>query len=274
MPTLVRTSRSVAEPTYRIILVLAYRPKCPASNVDWEGTSAFAPSLPPANPHTCPARPVESTRPPKVLEFQFSRPRIGERSSPGRGNTQWNCVNSRLIRNGKFSRNALQKLVPRAESDSEIPIVRNLGGPHMAFSGLYALFEEENGPAERMIAGFRMHDLATLPQSYPKPDRSHLPPEFVLESGELWSLSSRRRTTGESRSRRRRRHAPGARDCHTRYREAFKSHRSFTARLISSTQASRSSGHLRECWMEGDSGCNRWCLRTMAWRNLSVLDSN
>ena len=59
----------------------------------------------------------------------------------------------------------------------------------MAFSGLYALFEEENGPAERMIAGFRMHDLATLPQSYPQPDRSHLPPEFVLESGELWSLS-------------------------------------------------------------------------------------
>jgi hypothetical protein len=64
-----------------------------------------------------------------------------------------------------------------------------LGRAHLSLGGLYALFEHNGEAAEKMVAGFRMHDLATLPQSHPRPDMSHLPPEFVLESGELWSLS-------------------------------------------------------------------------------------
>jgi hypothetical protein len=54
---------------------------------------------------------------------------------------------------------------------------------------LYALFENESDPAERMLAGFGMHDLGTLPQSYPAPDMSHLPAHLVFEGTELWSLS-------------------------------------------------------------------------------------
>ena len=64
-----------------------------------------------------------------------------------------------------------------------------LGKAHLSLGGLYALFEATGEAADKMVAGFRMHDLATLPQSHPRPDMSHLPPEFVLESGELWSLS-------------------------------------------------------------------------------------
>jgi hypothetical protein len=63
-----------------------------------------------------------------------------------------------------------------------------LGSAHLAFGTLYALFENEGEPPEKMIAGFRVNDLATLPQSFPKPDLSHLPPQSVLEAGELWSL--------------------------------------------------------------------------------------
>ena len=65
-----------------------------------------------------------------------------------------------------------------------------LGRAHLAFATLYALFENESDPAEKMIAGFRIHDLATLPQSFPRPDMSHLPAQFTFEGGELWSLSS------------------------------------------------------------------------------------
>src|SRR5216683_1261814 len=64
-----------------------------------------------------------------------------------------------------------------------------LGRAHLAFGSLYALFENQGESAEKMIAGFRLHDLATLPQSFPKPDLSHYPARFVLEGGELWSLS-------------------------------------------------------------------------------------
>jgi len=64
-----------------------------------------------------------------------------------------------------------------------------LGKAHLSLGGLYALFEKTGEATDKMVAGFRMHDLATLPQSHPRPDLSHLPPEFVLESGELWSLS-------------------------------------------------------------------------------------
>jgi hypothetical protein len=65
----------------------------------------------------------------------------------------------------------------------------HLGRAHLAFGNLYALYECEADPPERMLAGFILHDLGTLPQSYPKPDVSHLPPHSVLEGGELWSLS-------------------------------------------------------------------------------------
>ncbi|HVA81728.1 MAG TPA: hypothetical protein VNF29_12450 [Candidatus Binataceae bacterium] len=57
------------------------------------------------------------------------------------------------------------------------------------FGNVYGIFENEDEPLERMVGGFIVHDLATLPQSYPKPDVSHLPPHQVIEAGELWSLS-------------------------------------------------------------------------------------
>lgn len=56
-----------------------------------------------------------------------------------------------------------------------------LGRAHLALGNLYALYECETDPPERMLAGFILHDLATLPQSYPKPDVSHLPSHSVLE---------------------------------------------------------------------------------------------
>lgn len=64
-----------------------------------------------------------------------------------------------------------------------------LGSCHLMFGNVYAIFENEDDPLERMVGGFIVHDLATLPQSYPKPDVSHLPPRSVIECGELWSLS-------------------------------------------------------------------------------------
>jgi hypothetical protein len=65
-----------------------------------------------------------------------------------------------------------------------------LGSAHLAFGSLYALYEDEGEPTERMRAGFILHDLAAFPQSYPKPDVSRFPSHSVLEGGELWSLSS------------------------------------------------------------------------------------
>jgi hypothetical protein len=64
-----------------------------------------------------------------------------------------------------------------------------LGKAHIQFGSLYALFDDEGGAAEQMVGGFISHNLATLPQSYPRPDVSHLPPRYVIEGGELWSLS-------------------------------------------------------------------------------------
>ena len=40
-----------------------------------------------------------------------------------------------------------------------------------------------------MLAGFVFHNLAMFPQSYPRPDLTHLPPEKVYECGELWALA-------------------------------------------------------------------------------------
>jgi hypothetical protein len=60
---------------------------------------------------------------------------------------------------------------------------------HLAFGDLYALFEDDERGRGRMVGGFALHDLATLPQSHPSPDMSHLPAESVFEGTELWSLS-------------------------------------------------------------------------------------
>ena len=64
-----------------------------------------------------------------------------------------------------------------------------IGKAHIQFGNLYALFEEDGAPAEQMVGGFITHDLASFPQSFPKPDVTHLSPRNVLEGGELWSLS-------------------------------------------------------------------------------------
>lgn len=58
---------------------------------------------------------------------------------------------------------------------------------HLTFGNLYALFENDGDPAERMIAGLVMHDLEMFPQTCARPDLSHLPPRSVLEISELWS---------------------------------------------------------------------------------------
>src|SRR6202171_6880907 len=60
---------------------------------------------------------------------------------------------------------------------------------HLSFGNLYALFENDGDPAERMVAGLMMHDLEMFPQTCPRPDLSHLPPRSVLEIGELWYRS-------------------------------------------------------------------------------------
>jgi hypothetical protein len=65
-----------------------------------------------------------------------------------------------------------------------------MGEVHVRFGRLYALFNEQGPAPEEMMAGFVAHDLATFSQSYPKPDLSHLPPERVLECGELWATTA------------------------------------------------------------------------------------
>ena len=65
-----------------------------------------------------------------------------------------------------------------------------IGEVHLKYGRLYALCDEQSANPNEMIAGFAVHDLATFPQSYPKPDLSHLPPESVLECGELWAIAA------------------------------------------------------------------------------------
>jgi hypothetical protein len=60
----------------------------------------------------------------------------------------------------------------------------------MTFGRLFALYERESDPAAQMLGGFILHDLATLPQSFPRPDLTHLPSQSVFEGSELWSLST------------------------------------------------------------------------------------
>ena len=65
----------------------------------------------------------------------------------------------------------------------------NVGKIHLEYGLLYGLFEHDDDPPEQMMSGFLMHDLASFPQSYPRPDLSHLPARSVIEGGELWSFA-------------------------------------------------------------------------------------
>jgi hypothetical protein len=65
-----------------------------------------------------------------------------------------------------------------------------VGEAHLAFGRLYAVLDNEGPNPESMLAGFSIHDLATFPQTYPKPDLTHLPPEAVIECGELWAVAA------------------------------------------------------------------------------------
>ena len=64
-----------------------------------------------------------------------------------------------------------------------------LGSIHLTFGNLYGLYEEDDAPARKMIAGLVMHDLEMFPQTCPRPDLSHLPPRSVIEVSELWSCA-------------------------------------------------------------------------------------
>lgn len=64
-----------------------------------------------------------------------------------------------------------------------------LGDSHLRFGQVYAIFEGDDDPSERMRAGFIMHDLATLPLSFSKPSVENLPPDSVVEGSDLWSSS-------------------------------------------------------------------------------------
>jgi hypothetical protein len=60
---------------------------------------------------------------------------------------------------------------------------------HLNYGEVCALYNEEAPERDEMLAGFVIHDLAMFPQSYPRPDLTHLPPEKVYECGELWALA-------------------------------------------------------------------------------------
>ncbi len=64
-----------------------------------------------------------------------------------------------------------------------------LGEIHLNYGEVCALYNEEGPEPDEMLAGFVIHNLATFPQSYPRPDLTHLPPESVYECGELWALA-------------------------------------------------------------------------------------
>ena len=65
-----------------------------------------------------------------------------------------------------------------------------LGNAHVGLCSPYALYESETDPLDRMLGGFIIHDLATLPQTLPQPHLSHLHPRSIIEGSDLWSLSS------------------------------------------------------------------------------------
>ena len=64
-----------------------------------------------------------------------------------------------------------------------------IGEVHLSYGEVCALYDEQGSNPEEMLAGFIIHDLATFPQSYPRPDLTYLPAESVYECGELWALA-------------------------------------------------------------------------------------
>jgi hypothetical protein len=66
----------------------------------------------------------------------------------------------------------------------------HVGEAHLAFGQLYGIYDEQGPAPDEMFAGFVLHDLSTFPQSYPKPDLTHFPPETVFECGELWASTA------------------------------------------------------------------------------------
>lgn len=64
-----------------------------------------------------------------------------------------------------------------------------VGAVHLTFGNLYGLYDDTGDNPNEMLSGFAFHDLGSFPQSYPYPDLTHLPPERVLECGELWALA-------------------------------------------------------------------------------------
>ena len=59
----------------------------------------------------------------------------------------------------------------------------------LKLQSVYGIFETGDAHADDMVAGFAMHDLASMPQDFPDPDLSHLAPASVVQGGTLWSLS-------------------------------------------------------------------------------------
>lgn len=89
----------------------------------------------------------------------------------------------------QFAHNLVATRVSKGAGFSETR--RSLvGEAHLAFGRLYALYDDKGAEPNQMIAGFVLHDLATFPQSYPKPDLTNLPPEAVIECGELWAMAA------------------------------------------------------------------------------------
>jgi hypothetical protein len=66
----------------------------------------------------------------------------------------------------------------------------HLGEVHLAYGNLFALYDDQGPQPGEMLGGFALHDLGSFPQSYPKPDLCHLPPESVFECGELWARAA------------------------------------------------------------------------------------
>lgn len=64
-----------------------------------------------------------------------------------------------------------------------------LGHVHLCFGDLYGVFEDRESKPDRMLAGFRLHNLAQFGPTLSKPDLAHWEPENVFEIGELWSVA-------------------------------------------------------------------------------------
>src|SRR5260370_3974206 len=64
-----------------------------------------------------------------------------------------------------------------------------LGEIQMRFGDLYGVFFAGERDPDQILAGFMMHTLDLFPQSYPRPDLTHLPQDRTFESSDLWSLS-------------------------------------------------------------------------------------